>query len=143
MLVDSNIIIYAINESSPKHKSAQKFIQTNKEKLYTAHQNIFESLRVLTHPEFPNPMKPLDAITAIERIISAIGVISPTYETRFLAIELIKKYKLGADKVFDAYLAATAVSNNLSVIVTDNTKDFLKINLIRVYNPFLNKKSRV
>lgn len=50
MLIDSNILVYAINILSPKHKKAQNFLQENITKLEIAHQNIFETLRVLTHP---------------------------------------------------------------------------------------------
>jgi predicted nucleic acid-binding protein len=82
-------------------------------------------------------MRSSDAIAAVERIISAVGVISPTLETHFLAVELIKKHKLTADKIFDAYLAATAISNSLSTIATDNERDFKKLEVIKVYNPFL------
>jgi len=136
MIIDSNILIYSINSSSPKHITAQNFLQQNIGKLEITHQNIFESLRVLTHPKFANPMKINKAIEAINNIVEACTVICPDYKTHRVALELIEKYKLISDQIFDAYLAATALSNGIKVIATDNVKDFQKFTEITVINPF-------
>lgn len=138
MLIDSNILIYAINSSSPKHKRAQSFLQENTRKLAIAHQNIFETLRVLTHPKFTYPMTITHAMKAVESILEAGTIISPDYKTHQITLELIKKYQLTSDKIFDAYLVATAVSNEITVIATDNEKDLEKFQEIRVTNPFAN-----
>ena len=136
MLIDSNILVYAINVSSPKHTTAQKFLQENIEKLVVAHQNIFETIRVLTHPKFPTPLSTADALEAVKRISVACRIIAPDYKTHNIALELIHKYNLKADQVFDAYLTATAISNNVMTIATDNVKDFKKFNL-NLLNPFV------
>lgn len=137
MLVDSNILVYSVNTSSPKHKKAQNFLMKNLGDLEAAHQNIFETIRVLTHPKFPKPMKIDDAISAIENLLIGLTIISPDYRTHRIALELIKKYKLSSDKVFDAYLVATALSNDIKTIATDNTKDLQKFTgLINAFNPF-------
>lgn len=137
MLIDSNILVYSINLSSPKHKKAQDFLQENLSELAIAHQNIFETLRVLTHPKFPNPMKIEDAIDAIENILKGCKVISPDYRTHRIALELIKKHELSADKIFDAYLVATALGNDIGIIATDNTKDFKRFLELKIINPFV------
>lgn len=135
-MIDSNILVYSINISSPKHKKAQDFLKKNIGKFAVAHQNIFETLRVLTHPKFPNPMKTPDAIKALEPILKAGDVISPDYKTHQIALELIKKYNLASDKVFDAYLVATCLSSSIDTVATDNVKDFKIFPQIRVINPF-------
>jgi len=137
LLIDSNILVYSINSSSPKHKKAQKFLQDNLGELVVAHQNIFESLRVLTHPKFPSPMKIKDAMGAIENILEGCTIISPDYRTHRIALELIKKYKLTADKLFDAYLVATALGNDIGIIATDNTQDFKRFIELKTINPFV------
>ena len=136
MLIDSNILVYAINSSSPKHVDAQKFIQGNVGKLQVAHQNIFETLRVLTHAKFPNPMKTNEAVGAVESIIKACDIIAPDYKTHRIALELIKKYKIVSNQIFDAYLAATAISNGVDTLASDNIKDLQKFSEITVVNPF-------
>ena len=136
MLIDSNILVYSFNSSSPKHKKAQNFLQDNLGELVVAHQNIFETLRVLTHPKFPSPMKIEDALEAIDNILKGCTVISPDYRTHHITLELIKKHKLSADEVFDAYLVATALGNGIGIIATDNTKDFKKFIELEIINPF-------
>lgn len=137
MLVDSNILVYSINIPSPKHKKAQKFLQKNIGNLEVAHQNIFETLRVLTHPKFPSPMRINSALDAIESILRGCRIISPDYRTHRIALGLIKKYRLSADRVFDAYLAATALTNYIDTIATDNVRDFKKLPELTIINPFI------
>lgn len=136
MIIDSNILVYSIDKFSPKHKQAQKFLKENLNILEVANQNIFETLRVITYPKFPNPMKLKDAVDAVERILKVCSIVSPDWRTQRIALELIKKYKLSSDIVFDAYLAATALANGIDTIATDNTKDFQRIKEIKIINPF-------
>lgn len=77
MLIYSNILVYAINSSSPKNKAAQKYLEENIEELVVAHQNIFETLRVITHPKFPSPMPPTKALIAVKEIVNVCRIISP------------------------------------------------------------------
>src|SRR3990170_6134448 len=120
MLIDSNILIYAINSASPKHKKAQAFLRSNLGNLEIAHQNILETIRILTHRKFPNSMKLNKALEATEAIGNSCRIISPTQTTYFLTLEFIKKYHLTGNRIFDAYLAATALSNDIDEIATDN-----------------------
>ena len=136
ILIDSNILVYAVNSSSPKHKVAQAFLQAHVGQLALAHQNIFESLRVLTHKKFPNPMTPTDAITAIGNIADRCHIIAPDQGAHYIAMALMQKHKLTGDKIFDAYLTATALSTGITFIATDNTKDFLIFEGVTVINPF-------
>lgn len=137
MLVDSNILVYAINRRSPKHTVAQNFLQNNIGNLEVAHQNIFEALRVLTHPKFPSTMKIHDALKAIDNIIKACRIVCPDEKTHSITLLLIKKNKLVSDQIFDAYLVATALSNGITTIATDNIRDFKKLKAIKIINPFL------
>ena len=137
MLVDSNILIYSINTRSPKHKQAQRFLKENLKNLVIAHQNILETLRVLTHNRFPNPMKLQNALNDISAISNSTRIISPLNNTYYLAIELIKVHRLIGNKIFDAYLVATALSSGITEIATDNVRDFKKFKEIKVINPFV------
>lgn len=137
MLIDSNILVYAINADSPKHKAAQDFLQkqTGEDEMEVAHQNIFETLRVLTHPKFTHPMKTKEAEEAVWAIVDFCRIILPDYQTHHLALELIRKHNLRGNRIFDAYLAATALSNGINTIATDNEKDFQEFGLT-IVNPF-------
>lgn len=136
MLVDTNILVYAINSASPKQKVAQQFLQEHKNHLYIAHQNICEALRVLTHSKFSHPMNERDAIKAISRITSSLTVIRPDSGTIDIALSVIMKYHLRANLIFDAYLVATVLTNDISVIATDNVRHFRIFEEISAINPF-------
>ena len=81
-------------------------------------------------------MSPNDALAAIVSIVQNAHLLSPNKATYYLTLELINKYKISGDNIFDAYLAATALSNDIKTIVTDNTKDFKNIIEIETHNPF-------
>lgn len=81
-------------------------------------------------------MKIQPAIFSIEAIVNAAIIISPDYKTHKIALNLIHRYKLTSDEIFDAYLAATALANEIHEIATDNEKDFRKMKEIRLINPF-------
>jgi len=137
VIIDSNILVYSIDKNSEKHRKAQKFLKENLGNLEISHQNIFETLRVITHPRLPIPMNLDNAIKAVEHILEVCTIVSPNWRTPRLAMELIKKYKLSSDMVFDAYLIATALGNGINTIATDNTKDFKKIIEVKIINPFV------
>ena len=136
MLVDSNILVYSINRRSAKHVAAKNFLQNNAGDLKIAHQNIFETLRILTHPKFPSPMKVSEALKAIDNILKSCKVISPNEITYHTTLLLIKENRVRSDLIFDAYLTATALSNGINTIATDNTHDFKKFKQIKILNPF-------
>lgn len=136
MIVDTNILIYSINSDSPKHKKAQKFLNDNLTDLEITHQNVLEAIRVLTHRSFSRPMNLKDALNSVLSIANSCFMISPNQSTYHLAIELINNYKLSGNRIFDAYLVATALSNEITTITTDNVKDFKIFPQIKVINPF-------
>lgn len=138
MLIDSNILIYSLLTDSPKNTVAQTFLKKHAQKsqLIIAHQNIFEVLRVITHMKFPNPFSTTDAIDSLNSICLVAKVIYPTRETHDLALALIQEYNISGSEIFDAYLVATAISNECFEIATDNVKHLSKYREIRVFNPF-------
>lgn len=135
-LLDSNILIYAINESSPKHKKAQAVIEKNISLLCIAQQNIVESLRVLTHPTYIGHVSVHKGLEILQPIISVCTIIAPIRETYNIYAELIKKYGVTSNALFDAYLVATMISNSVDEIITDNSKDFRKYSEIAIVKPF-------
>lgn len=136
MLIDTNILVYSINIKSPKYKQAQKFLEDNLGNLVLAHQNILETIKVLTQSKFSHPMNPKSAIEAVVKIAESCQIIAPKIGTEFIALELMKNFNLSGNRIFDAYLAATALVNGINVIATDNVKDFKKFREIKIINPF-------
>ena len=81
-------------------------------------------------------MEPRKAVKEVEKYLKSLFyIIYPQEETPFVALSMIKKMDLKGADIFDAYLVATMISNNVSVIYTDNKKDFTKYVGIKVLNP--------
>lgn len=136
MLIDSNILIYAINLDSPKSKIAQTFLEENLGKLEITHQNILESIRVLTHPKFSNPMKIKACLKALASISESSHILYPDQRSYYIVLELMENYNLSGNRIFDAYLVAIMLSYGIKEIATDNERDFKKFEGIHVVNPF-------
>ena len=136
MLLDSNIIIYSVTEKSPKQSAARKFISLHKDNLSVAHQNINESIRLLTHPKTPEKIPLSKATRVVTKITNQLDIITPKPETLHLSLILIKRYKIRSNQIFDAYIIATMLTNGISEIATDNEKDFSVFKEIKVFNPF-------
>lgn len=136
MLIDSNILVYAINADSDKHETAKQLIEDNLGNLEIAHQNILEAVRVLTHKNFSSPLNTAEATEAILILLDPFKIITPTQTTIHLSLEYIQKLNISGNRIFDAYLAATALSNGIKVIATDNVKDFKIFKGLKVMNPF-------
>lgn len=136
MLIDSNILIYALSIRSPKRQMAQEFLQNQRNQLVIAHQNYLETIRILTHNKFPSPFNPREALKAVNSITKQAKVIFPQQNTLAIFKILVQTYKTKGLEVFDSYLIATALSNGVTHIATDNQKHFAKYSEISVLNPF-------
>ena len=136
MIIDSNILIYAVNADSPKNKKSQEFLKESFEDLEVTHQNILETIRILTHQKFSKPMGLKSALATIQAISNSCRIVSPSQTTYYLWLELINEHSLAGNRIFDAYLAATALSNGIDIIATDNVPDFKKFKGLSVINPF-------
>lgn len=136
ILVDSNILIYSLSLNSEKCTQAQEFLQKNQLSLCVAQQNIFETLRVLTHPNTPHSLATTVAIRDVSLVTRHLKILCPQPETEHVALEFIRKYEIVGSKIFDVYLAATALSNGVTTIATENVRDFKIFSELRVINPF-------
>lgn len=136
MVIDSNILIYSLNQSSTKHSTARSFLTSHDKKLVVSHQNILETLRILTHKNFPSFLSPSRALKIVTQFCEQFSLIYPNQETFAITSQLIKKYHVSGKEVFDAYLVATALSYGEKVIATDNVKHLSKYKEITVLNPF-------
>lgn len=136
ILIDSNILVYAINSSSPKHKTSQDYLRANAGSMVVAQQNVMEALRVLTHRKFQKPMTTDQAQKAVDAIVRHADIIAPDATAYELALMYIAEYQLTGNAIFDAYLAATALAAGASTIATDNTKDFDFYTKLTIVNPF-------
>ncbi len=90
LLVDTNILIYAIDADSKFHEKAQELLLNPEYELYTTSKNITEFLVVLTRTKSVR----LDVIVILKilrNILSNFIVLYPSKETSRKFEELLKK----------------------------------------------------
>ena len=117
-LIDSNIIIYFL---------AQNFDS----KTNFCLSNIFDeelNISIVTEMEILGYEK---VTKQAEEFIGLARIYELDRKTVRETIHLRKKFKIG---LADAIIAATAISHNF-VLITKNTKDFKKINHLKILDP--------
>lgn len=133
-LVDTNILIYAFDRSSPFHVSAREIIVEVIKKskgILVAQQNLIEFCNVL-HRQYDIPVK--EVAKDAENIMRDFGVIAPLSTTFHLFLSLLENNQHLYP--FDLYLAATMLDNKITHIITANERDFAFIDGIVVHNPY-------
>lgn len=139
MLVDANLLLFAVHESSPFHAAARSWLTeelNGARRVGLPWQSLAAFLRVATHPRAFE--RPLDARTAWARVTDWLGAGAawiPTPGDRHAEIlgELMTRYDVRGNLVPDAQLAALALEHGLFVASADT--DFARFTEIRWENP--------
>lgn len=128
--VDTNILVYSLNQESVFHKRASEFLEKSRNdhsQLVITWQNVCEFYAVVTDPKrFPKPIVAKNFVTYIETLINTdlVRLVFPNKETGVVFFGLIRKIRPVGQKVHDVFLAATFMSNGVETLVTENGKDF-------------------
>lgn len=142
ILLDTNILVYTLAESSPFHDAARALYRQVIEGALDAcisPQVLCEMIAACTHPRRFHPT--LSAERAVEESYvfwraRALHKIFPQPTTLERALELIRRHRISRQQVHDAFLAATMLDNGVHTVYTVNTKDFLIFKGLHVVNPF-------
>ena len=80
----------------------------------------------------------IDALSVFFPIYNEEKNIIVTVEKAIKVLETLdlKKYEIISDNIFDTYLASTMLTNDVSIIATDNEKYFSVFEEIKIINPF-------
>jgi predicted nucleic acid-binding protein len=90
-----------------------------------AQQNLLEFLAIVTSPKrVASPVTLPQALGACQAYLSFSRLVSPKPSTYLTFEALAKERRAARDRLFDLYLAATAIDNDISQICTWNTKHF-------------------
>jgi len=138
LFIDTNIIVYAFDESENKKRAIAKklFEQATKGeiKAIISNQILAELYSVLTK-KMETPLKTKEAQIIINGIIDSIHWKKTSYTEKTItrAIETSIKHKT---PFWDAIIAETMLENETYKIITENIKDFEKIPELETINPF-------
>jgi uncharacterized protein len=141
MLLDANLLLYAVNESADRHEAAAAWLtaQLNgRRPVGIPWQSLGAFLRIATHPRAF--ARPLEAATAWARVIDwieapAAWVPQPGPMHAELLGRLIAEHDVRGNLVPDAQLMALALEHGLTVCSSD--EDFARFREGRWRNPLV------
>lgn len=133
-LVDTNILVYAHHKKDEKHGTCAKVVSelVDEDDMVLSIQNLVEFSRVLSEKVSPSIDKELVKQYVFD-LAESSKIISYNEHTVMEALMISKQHKI---HFFDALLVATMQENGISMILTENTKDFQKIKWLSVKDPF-------
>jgi len=138
-LIDTNILIYSYDQTQDLHPFSYTFLElafSGHILASVAHQNLLEFLAVATNPKrVDHPLTPDEALEKIAVYATNFRLISPLSKTFFTFTDLFLRHPSIRERVFDLYLAATALDNGISQLCTWNVDHLKKISELTVKTP--------
>jgi uncharacterized protein len=139
MLLDANLLLYAVHKGAPQHEPAAEWMteQLNGSKrVGFPWQSLAAFLRISTHPRaFQRPLAPATAWHLITDWLSApvAWIPQPGAEHARILGELVTTYEIAGNLVPDAQLAALALEHGVPVCSADT--DFARFRDLSWINP--------
>jgi len=139
VLVDANILLYAIDRQSQFHTRARDFLTqrlSGPARVAFPWQSLTAFLRISTHPRASeSPLTPDEAWSHVTDWLAAdtAWIPGPTDRHAEILGDLVTRYGLRGNRTPDADLAALAIEHGLTICSTDT--DFARFTEIRWENP--------
>lgn len=139
MLVDANLLIYAVDSASPFHERARDWLSqqlNGNARVAIPWQSFAAFLRIVTHPRASeDPLTPTEAWSFVEDWLAAEVVWTPEPSNGYskLVSKLILNYNASGNLIPDVMLAALAIEHGLPVCSADS--DFARFSELNWINP--------
>lgn len=139
MLIDANLLLYAVDASSPFHAPAAAWLEERlggSRRVGIPWQSLGAFLRISTHPRAAErPLTSVEAWSYVEDWLSAevVWIPQPTERHAEVLGALVTNYQLRGNLVSDAQLAALAIEHGLRICSADT--DFARFREIEWQNP--------
>jgi toxin-antitoxin system PIN domain toxin len=139
MLVDANVLLFAVNASAAEHERARSWLESalnGTRRVGLPWESLTAFVRLVTNPRVvPRPLSPARAWSFVEDWLAAPVAWIPVPTDRHAAVlgELMHRYRPAAKLVPDAHLAAIAIEHGAEVISTDT--DFARFTEVRWRDP--------
>lgn len=139
MIVDANILLYAVDETSPFHDRARSWLESalnGDERVGLPWQTLLAFVRISTHPRASTaPLGGGEAFDLVDRWLDApsVWIPQPSRSHREIFGRLVRELDLRANLMPDAALAALCIEHGLTIISADS--DFARFTEVRWFNP--------
>jgi len=132
VLLDTNILVYSIDEESKYFEKSQTIIQNTNLELYTTSKNLSEFLAVITRiPD--NSISIDEALIVIQDFTDISHILYPS-ETSFSIFKgLLQTYKPTGLRIHDFEILSISLSNRITTIASFNEKDFTEVKEIKLF----------
>jgi hypothetical protein len=139
MLVDANLLLYAVDRESADHDAAARWLEdrlNGSRRVGLPWESLGAFLRIATHPRASE--HPLSAAAAWEIVEAWLGspvawVPVPTERHAEVFGGLVRRHRVTANLIPDAHLAALAIEHGLEICSADS--DFARFADVRWSNP--------
>jgi len=140
--LDSNVLIAATITTHRRHQRSLELVEAGlkgNQSFAVAEQILLEWYSVVTsNRQSFTPLAPNQAHKFLKRYTdSNLTIIQPTRDTFNHFVSIAGRPPVRGKDIFDRYLAATALSNGIATILTENIKDFAGIPGLTAVNPFI------
>lgn len=139
LLVDANVLLYAVNERSREHDVSRDWLSqalAGAEAVAFAWTVLLAFLRLSTHPAvFPRPLTAAQAGDIVERWLEASPAVTIEPTRRHLALlrGLLDRSGTAGNLLGDAHLAALALEHGATVVSFD--RDFARFEGVALRRP--------
>ena len=123
IFVDTNILIYSIDEDSKFYSGSQEILFNPNSQLFIPSKNLSEFLSVVTRSP-ANALSIEDALTAIDDFSNIFTILYPTKISFSVFKKMLQKYKPEGLKIHDFEIVSIVLANEINRIATFNIKDF-------------------
>ena len=126
MIIDANILVYAVDEDAPQHARAKAFLEEHlngDRRIGLPWQSLTAFLRITTHPRVMSaPLSGSDAAGFVTDWLNAPAAWLPetTSKTWPILLGLINTHGVTGNLVPDAQLAALAIQHGVPVASADS-----------------------
>lgn len=139
MLVDANILLYGVDESSPFHRKAHDWLESalnGTRRVGIAWSSLHAFLRISTNARaLSSPLQPAEAWEFVDEWLGAPTVWTPEPGDAHGAIlgQLVRELDLRGNLIADAALAALCIEYGLEMVSADT--DFARFRNLTWVNP--------
>ena len=142
-VVDTNILLYAVNELDPRYARAKNLIQQWQRQVSPWHSTwsvFYEFMRVATHPSvYQNPLSPDEAGKFLKAIDDSPGFSLLTESERhahFFSGLVSARHPTTGNHWHDAHIVALMLEHGISMIYSCD-RDFHRYQGIKVIDPLV------
>jgi len=140
--LDTGVLIYAIDTTSPLHKRARELFEQSIAGKWAAcvcEQSLWELAQILSGDRFvKKPLSPAAAWKIVDKLLRyPQPVVLNSDETIVRrAFKLMEKHVALRSRFAEAHIAATMLAHDVTVLVTADSQTFSAIRELDVENPF-------